>query len=862
MKKRLIAAILVLAMLIALGVPAFAIGPEDLNTDSVAEALNTVSNSINNLKLDDTVGTLQKTLNGFLSFASKAAPVFTCVNGSITFMKLVGIIEDTTEKTVLDIRDKLEVIDERTTEMSDNINDIAGEMVKLEAITEFNARGEKARDMNEAWKNYNRDYMENGLDSLMTSFNAMSFNAMSQWCEKLASAESESIVVLYKETENGWAQAFSDDTEVPSEYLDGGRYVVLNRTCLPDSIKWNAEDAHDKLTSQIAENVFNAVKSGDAEAIVSGNYPELAPEYAQSFTAEDADKLAADAVNALIYRVTAKEMNRDASFAMKVRDAFLNYCKHLCENANGVDAMLKSTYLTHAFEFEAKQQLKDFLDGMIVTTGTYGMFVANVLGMSNAISNAEKDTVMGKFCDAVSQLDSALKTCVTGYNNFCYITNTLVYYEDAAVVGKITADVNIDDSGWVTTETYKSASKPQIYNDIYAAGSISNSPLIGDSNALLLFYTIESNGIDSDLHTYLRNNISTGGAVNYGQILTSYNGQQTLPADASVCLNSYKVIGDWFSNKTNTHLNELPKDAKNEKLIYRTKATGSVYDYATGEISKNKTVLAVAAYAESRSYWYCDEVCLFAGPSDYSNFKCSFNITSRHVDDITYGLEAKSNYNVLVKVNVPSLGASADDGYNPIQSYIDLSEELGSRGNPFIDVSDDSVYHDAVLWAYYNTPEAITRGYTNNSFMPDNVCTRAQAVTFLWRAAGCPEPISNKSPFDDVVDAGGLHAYYKAILWAAEENITNGVYEHHFAPNDRVTRAQFVTFLWRYADKPDTNGDLSAFTDASQIASPYVDAVKWAVEQNIAAGYKDKSFRPNENCSRAAAVLLMYRAMA
>ena len=179
--------------------------------------------------------------------------------------------------------------------------------------------------------------------------------------------------------------------------------------------------------------------------------------------------------------------------------------------------------------------------------------------------------------------------------------------------------------------------------------------------------------------------------------------------------------------------------------------------------------------------------------------------------------------------------------------------------NPFVDVSESSVYYDAILWAYYHEPQQITGGYTATEFRPGNPCTRGQVVTFLWRAAGCPEPTGDTSMFKD---ASSIAApYQKAVAWAVEKGITTGFADGTFRPNDSVTRAQFVTFLWRYENRPATSGSIAGFTDASSIAEPYQQAVAWAVEKGITTGYNDGSFRPNATCTRWAVVLFMYRDM-
>ena len=170
--------------------------------------------------------------------------------------------------------------------------------------------------------------------------------------------------------------------------------------------------------------------------------------------------------------------------------------------------------------------------------------------------------------------------------------------------------------------------------------------------------------------------------------------------------------------------------------------------------------------------------------------------------------------------------------------------------NPFLDVEDGDYFYDAVLWAVEN---GITTGTSGTTFSPNGICTRAQAVTFLWRVAGSPEPKSSSCAFTDV-DPDSY--YYKAVLWAVEEGITTGVTETTFAPNEQCTRAQIVTFLWRFAGKP--TADTSKFADVKTDAY-YYEAVAWAVEEGITTGIHDAAFAPDCFCTRAQIVTFLFR---
>ena len=171
----------------------------------------------------------------------------------------------------------------------------------------------------------------------------------------------------------------------------------------------------------------------------------------------------------------------------------------------------------------------------------------------------------------------------------------------------------------------------------------------------------------------------------------------------------------------------------------------------------------------------------------------------------------------------------------------------------FVDVPAGSYYEDAVAWAVAN---GITTGTDATHFAPDGSCTRAQAVTFLWRAAGSPAPESTTMPYADV-PAGSY--YHDAVLWAVEQGITKGTSETTFSPNDTCTRAQIVTLLWR-AEKAPAAGGSNHFADVKSNAY-YADAVLWAVAEGITKGTTDTTFSPNADCTRAQIVTFLWRSM-
>ena len=175
----------------------------------------------------------------------------------------------------------------------------------------------------------------------------------------------------------------------------------------------------------------------------------------------------------------------------------------------------------------------------------------------------------------------------------------------------------------------------------------------------------------------------------------------------------------------------------------------------------------------------------------------------------------------------------------------------------FDDVQDPGkFYYEPVYWAYYHDPQ-ITNGTSDTMFSPNQVCTRGQVVTFLWRAMGCPEPTQTTHNFTDVKESA---YYYKAMLWAVETGVTTGTTTTTFSPNKSATRGQIVTFLWRAMGEPEPTQTTHSFTDVKESAY-YYKAMLWAVENGITTGMTATTFAPNNEATRGHVVTFLFRAL-
>ena len=235
----------------------------------------------------------------------------------------------------------------------------------------------------------------------------------------------------------------------------------------------------------------------------------------------------------------------------------------------------------------------------------------------------------------------------------------------------------------------------------------------------------------------------------------------------------------------------------------------------------------------------------------------SGSVSVREGRDQTFTITPDKSYAVSnVKIDGKSIGAVKSYTFENVRRTHTIEVIfMKANGNPqtgvFVDVATGSYYEDAVDWAVGN---GITQGTDATHFSPDGICTRAQAVTFLWRAAGSPKPETRTMPFTDI-PAGSY--YYDAVLWTVENGITKGTSDTTFSPNMTCTRAQIVAFLWR-SEKSPAAGTANPFADVKSTAY-YADAVLWAAKEDITKGTTNTTFSPNADCTRAQIVTFLWR---
>ena len=306
---------------------------------------------------------------------------------------------------------------------------------------------------------------------------------------------------------------------------------------------------------------------------------------------------------------------------------------------------------------------------------------------------------------------------------------------------------------------------------------------------------------------------------------------------------------EWVDDKGNV----LPDDTRveaNTTYKWRFTPTDTNYTTLTGEVE-------LYHRSSSGGGWYDSYYTIKATVGAGGSISPSGNVSVREGRDQTFTITPDKGYAVSnVKIDGKSIGAVKSYTFENVSRTHTIEVIfMKANGNPqtgvFVDVATGSYYEDAVDWAVGN---GITKGTDDTHFSPDGICTRAQAVTFLWRAAGSPKPETRTMPFTDI-PAGSY--YYDAVLWAVENGITKGTSDTTFSPNMTCTRAQIVAFLWR-SEKSPAAGSRNLFADVKSSAY-YADAVLWAAKEDITKGTTNTTFSPNTDCTRSQIVTFLWR---
>ena len=492
-------------------------------------------------------------------------------------------------------------------------------------------------------------------------------NGMRDWCQntsrKIGSVDNSGLIILYEKVDDKYELNYSYSNELPTD--EGAIYVYIPAELL-STVTWNVNTYPEDITKMLIDILTNNI-----DKVTINNYEELV----NNPTIDLIKQVASDGENTLVFRTIGAKLNEDATFAYNLVDVYKNYCNNLLASGQGVDAVIQKAYLTHNFEGEIIEELSEFIERMRVMNYIYGTFMVNVSMMSDTLTNAQVQSVLDNFGNSMKSLDEAESNAFTGYDNYCYVTNSLI--EMTTIEFKGRTDVTLE--GGCQLDGYNTTA---ITTTIYDDDLRENGTLVGGSKVLVMQATAQSNGSQLT-YDYLYDNeaVSSEYSSDQGMIVTNFGNETQFVLEGNTTkLKFSKYCGSWFDN--NSISTTLPSKASNEYVISRRGINGDVFDMSTGEYTTGNVLYAHGIYNEDHWYWaFADaEVAAFYGGK---------NIDETYIEETTYTKYAHTtyyantwtNYNIIMS---KPLSKFMSRGYNPLREYTNSISDLA--------VYDDSLY--------------------------------------------------------------------------------------------------------------------------------------------------------------------------
>jgi len=398
---------------------------------------------------------------------------------------------------------------------------------------------------------------------------------------------------------------------------------------------------------------------------MTGGMDSLITGYAEMFT----ESAAASQANAPASRESTAGPEDPAAFAAEVLTAYETYISRLSAAGDGLDAMFKAIYLTHALEGEASEMITEFCSRMREKNETYGRFVAGVLKKTETATAEQKQLAADNFAAGRQIIDTALTNGLTGNPGYCYITNSDLRLFDSEIRGSVSMRVRKSETGELTVSGTSSGPMQVVFGEEFSGGAY----LLDTVSAELLSCTLLGSGKTLDYH-YLEKNIPSGSAKNYGRLLTGYGEQAAFYVKSETAISVSNVCGELFEEGLSYG---LPSGADSSGLAEKRMISGSYFDLKAGELMTGRVLCGAAAYYKTGLLRSGCEAALLAEPADhtYASFDCAVN--AEEDGTLNYTKTVTASYNAVMCLPVMRrnvLSASAD--VNPLSSLELLNEEL------------------------------------------------------------------------------------------------------------------------------------------------------------------------------------------
>lgn len=693
-KSRLIAILLSVTLVFAYTPVIGSIGGADTGAGKQSVAL--ADDSVGSDEGDTTeaikeyIDALQK-LTGKTEDVTKLAKVLehldglsSIVSGSISLLEVMGVIEDPTSAMLSQILNEVIAVQDKLNDMDRELKDIISDLKKIEKELKEIQRNELAFGYQDRWDKFETNNLV-ALKKAVEEYQAIIDNAKEDW---LKEQTHEGERVLYaKDKDGGLLQVYSKnsyDEGIPDKAETGEDIVKDECIGLPSKampktsdIKYDPDEYTKKLTERTVTAFINAADNDSLEW--SQKHKD---EWAKLSDAEKksmAEKYAPQIVESIIYDISCRGMSEKDShkWAAGLKATLEEYCNVVVKVQYGLDALIQAYYNTHGLEGEIKDVLNKICDSVIAATGFYGTFVLGCLGQDNKYSKERDLKPLEKtWAGTMNKLSAMKKNAFTGHDNFCYVTNSLLDFEQLSLKSEMTVEYVIGVF-WL----FKDPKRYTGFDDtpwklIGSDGKEKNPSVMGDVDAAVLYHLFQQqSNIKEAPDTFAKylNKYNAGIPKDYkDKIMTNYHGAIPFALSDGIKMKAQKVIGDYF--KTGGEYAIYTGKGKDcidlhEKVVY------DYIDAKNGATKENDVLAARAIYGQSKKIWVVDEAHMF--------YKCA-GMKYDDSDRTTYwdgskGVKAKANLSTpvsVIKMSKPGDAAGNVSGPSPLSTFsMDYTEK-------------------------------------------------------------------------------------------------------------------------------------------------------------------------------------------
>lgn len=580
-------------------------------------------------KLNDAVGkfadaavkftqNFQQSTSAITSFCTRLGGLSSAAAGIVGILQMTSVIKDPTTEMLKEIISILHDMQKTLSEINNKLDDVLAKLDKIEIEQKMIDRATNARDMSKNWNDFNTHYT-NPLNDKMGEYESYINQGIEAWW-KQTSHESVRVLVTYASptsvTQTYSTKSYSEG--FPTKADNGEEVVVMWSIGVPaeyipntSAIRFDINTYREDFKKAMIEKFRAAARDGINEdgsanskveggSAVMGNidnpeFPGLLEQYADYV------------LNEVIYRIALDVMSENDMWVTKTINAYKNYCKEVKTLNSGINAFLNYMYLTHGFEGEIKEDINNFCDGMIFLAGYYGEFVLSCAGQDRLKSQAAIEEIQELFTDTVLTLGETKKNALTGHDNYCYITGTLVEFD--TVTAKSTMRIKVDDDGYKDYE--------------YRGWDISVPSIIDEVNMQVLYrqYLTVPSGAGNFMDYLNKGGVGvkvSGPSRLKNVIMTKYQGsddfnlgnQLRMQADQFIKYGMYFYTGNWYSVDPLSFVDLGPqREAKYYRIHDWVLFDGFDFMYA---IPYTKAWAGARAfYGESHKSWDYDTACAF-----------------------------------------------------------------------------------------------------------------------------------------------------------------------------------------------------------------------------------------------------------